>query len=56
MTPIEAVTLEVPDPTAAVAKDAGVSPDGSRAQRIVIGSDAGPFADPDGVAWEGAPV
>jgi predicted lactoylglutathione lyase len=38
----------------ALAKDAGVSPDGSGSHRIVIASDAGPFADPDGFAWETA--
>ena len=27
-------------------------PDGSGSHRIVIGSDAGPFTDPDGFAWE----
>ena len=36
----------------ALAKDAGVSPDGAGSHRIVIGSDAGPFTDPDGFAWE----
>jgi hypothetical protein len=36
----------------ALAKDAGVSPDGSGSHRIVIASDAGPFTDPDGFAWE----
>src|SRR5258708_24059851 len=40
----------------AAAKDAGVSPDGTGSQRIVIGSDAGPFTDPDGFAWEAAPL
>ena len=39
----------------ALAKDAGLSPDGSGSHRLVIGSDAGPFTDPDGFAWE-APV
>ncbi len=39
----------------ALAKDAGVSPDGAGSHRLVIGSDAGPFTDPDGFAWE-APV
>jgi hypothetical protein len=34
------------------AKDAGVSPEGSGSHRLVIGSDAGPFTDPDGFAWE----
>ncbi len=38
----------------ALAKDAGVSPDGNGSHRIVIGSDAGPFTDPDGFAWEGS--
>ncbi len=37
----------------ALAKDAGVGPDGEGSHRIVIGSDAGPFTDPDGFAWEG---
>jgi hypothetical protein len=36
----------------ALAKDAGVSPDGAGSHRIIIGSDAGSFADPDGFAWE----
>jgi uncharacterized glyoxalase superfamily protein PhnB len=36
----------------AAAKDAGVSPDGTGSHRIVICSDAGPFTDPDGFAWE----
>jgi predicted lactoylglutathione lyase len=35
----------------ALAKDAGVSADGSGSHRLVIGSDAGPFTDPDGFAW-----
>ncbi|MBP1158841.1 putative lactoylglutathione lyase [Rhodococcus sp. PvR044] len=39
----------------ALAKDAGVSPDGTGSHRIVIGSDAGPFVDPDGFAWETVP-
>ncbi|AQA21520.1 putative glyoxalase/bleomycin resistance protein/dioxygenase [Rhodococcus sp. MTM3W5.2] len=38
----------------AAAKDAGVSPDGTGSHRIVIGSDAGTFTDPDGFAWERA--
>jgi hypothetical protein len=38
----------------ALAKDAGVSPDGTGSHRIVIGSDADPFTDPDGFAWEAA--
>ncbi|HSS10850.1 MAG TPA: hypothetical protein VLL25_13255 [Acidimicrobiales bacterium] len=36
----------------ALAKDAGVSPDGTGSHRIVIRSNAGPFTDPDGFAWE----
>jgi catechol 2,3-dioxygenase-like lactoylglutathione lyase family enzyme len=40
----------------ALAKDAGVSPEGSGSHRLVIGSDAGPFTDPDGFAWAPAPV
>ena len=38
----------------ALAKDAGVSPDGTGSHRLAIGSDAGPFTDPDGFAWEAA--
>ncbi len=38
----------------ALAKDAGVSPDGTGSHRLVIGSDAGSFTDPDGFAWEPA--
>jgi catechol 2,3-dioxygenase-like lactoylglutathione lyase family enzyme len=38
----------------ALAKDAGISPDGTGSHRIVIGGDGGPFTDPDGFAWEPA--
>ena len=38
----------------ALAKNAGVSPDGTGSHRIVIGSDIGPFTDPDGFAWQPA--
>jgi hypothetical protein len=38
----------------ALAKDAGVTPDGTGSHRIVIHSDAGPFTDPDGFVWEAA--
>ena len=38
----------------ALAKDAGVSPEGSGSHRIVIGADAEAFTDPDGFAWEPA--
>jgi predicted lactoylglutathione lyase len=40
----------------ALAKDAGVAPNGSGSHRIVISSDAGPFTDPDGFAWEATSV
>ncbi|MFF2509431.1 glyoxalase [Streptomyces sp. NPDC058067] len=36
----------------ALAKDAGVSPDGTGSHRLAIGGDAGAFTDPDGFAWE----
>ncbi|WFE33514.1 glyoxalase [Micromonospora sp. WMMD975] len=35
----------------AAAKDAGVPPDGDGSHRLVIGSSAGPFVDPDGFEW-----
>src|SRR5216683_178164 len=38
----------------ALAKDARVSPEGTGSHRLMIGSDAGPFTDPDGFAWETA--
>jgi uncharacterized glyoxalase superfamily protein PhnB len=38
----------------ALAKDAGVPPEGTGSHRLVIGSDAGPFTDPDGFGWERA--
>ena len=40
----------------ALAKDAGVAPDGSGSHRLAIGGDAGSFTDPDGFAWEAAPL
>ena len=40
----------------ALAKDAGVAPDGSGSHRIVINSDAGAFTDPDGFGWDTAGV
>jgi catechol 2,3-dioxygenase-like lactoylglutathione lyase family enzyme len=40
----------------ALAKDAGVAPDGSGSHRLVVGGDAGAFTDPDGFAWEAAAV
>lgn len=36
----------------ALAKDAGVAPEGTGSHRLVINSDAGPFVDPDGFTWE----
>ena len=36
----------------ALAKDVGISPEGTGSHRIVIGSGSGPFTDPDGFAWE----
>jgi catechol 2,3-dioxygenase-like lactoylglutathione lyase family enzyme len=36
----------------ALAKTAGVDQEGTGSHRIVVGSDAGPFTDPDGFAWE----
>jgi len=38
----------------ALAKDAGVAPDGSGSHRLAIGGDAGSFTDPDGFEWEAA--
>ena len=38
----------------ALARDAGVAPDGTGSHRLIIGGDAGPFTDPDGFGWEGA--
>lgn len=39
---------------AALAKTAGVAPDGTGSHRILIGGDAGAFTDPDGFVWEAA--
>jgi predicted lactoylglutathione lyase len=38
----------------ALAKDAGVSPDGTGSHRLAIGGDVEAFTDPDGFAWEAA--
>ena len=38
----------------AAAKDAGVAPEGDGSHRIVIGSEADAFTDPDGFVWEPA--
>jgi predicted lactoylglutathione lyase len=40
----------------ALAKDAGVSPDGTGSHRLAICGEAVPFTDPDGFAWEAAGV
>ncbi|MET9410906.1 glyoxalase [Streptomyces sp. NPDC002935] len=37
-----------------LAKDLGVADDGSGSHRLVLGSSAGAFTDPDGFAWEAA--
>ena len=51
-TPGSAVKLAL-YPRKAAAKDAGVPADGTGSHGIVVGSDAGPFTDPDGFAWQG---
>ena len=38
----------------ALAKDAGVSPAGTGSHRVIMGSNAGPFTDPDEFGWEEA--
>jgi predicted lactoylglutathione lyase len=40
----------------ALAKDAGVPPEGTGAHRIIVCGDGTPFTDPDGFAWETAAV
>ncbi|PRX48712.1 hypothetical protein B0I33_104530 [Prauserella shujinwangii] len=40
----------------ALAKDAGVSPEGSGSHRIAIGGASEPFTDPDGFTWEPSSV
>jgi uncharacterized glyoxalase superfamily protein PhnB len=39
----------------ALAKDAGVPPEGTGSHRLMIGSEAGAFTDPDGFGWEAVP-
>jgi hypothetical protein len=36
----------------ALAKDAGVSPEGTGSHRLMIGGTVGPLTDPDGFGWE----
>ncbi|MCL2586118.1 MAG: glyoxalase [Streptosporangiales bacterium] len=38
----------------ALAKDAGVPPEGNGSHRLAVNADAGTFTDPDGFAWESA--
>ncbi|MGW7198189.1 glyoxalase [Streptomyces chryseus] len=38
----------------ALAKDVGLTPDGTGSHRLVIGGGAGPLTDPDGFTWEAA--
>lgn len=40
----------------ALAKNAGVDPEGTGSHRLVISGDIGTFTDPDGFTWEPAPV
>jgi catechol 2,3-dioxygenase-like lactoylglutathione lyase family enzyme len=54
-TPASAVTLAL-YPRRALAKDTGVSQEGTGSHRIVIGGAAGSFTDPDGFVWETASV
>ncbi|WP_030909659.1 glyoxalase [Streptomyces sp. NRRL F-5126] len=37
-----------------LARDLGVAADGAGSHRVILGSTAGPFTDPDGFAWEAA--
>ncbi|MEE4540467.1 glyoxalase [Streptomyces sp. V4-01] len=40
----------------ALAKDAGVAPEGTGSHRLTIGGAAAPFTDPDGFGWEAVPA
>jgi catechol 2,3-dioxygenase-like lactoylglutathione lyase family enzyme len=40
----------------ALAKDAGVAPEGSGSHRLIVGGDTGSFTDPDGFAWAATPT
>lgn len=42
------------NPRDALAKNAGVPPDGTGSHRLVVHGEAGPLTDPDGFAWEAA--
>src|SRR5260370_821914 len=48
------VTGLIGAPLGALAKDAGVAPEGTGSHRLMIGGDAGSFTDPDGFGWEAA--
>ncbi|MDP3893253.1 glyoxalase [Nocardioides sp.] len=39
----------------AAAKDAGVPAEGTGSHRLIVGTDAGEFTDPDGFVWESVP-
>ncbi|RSN62149.1 glyoxalase [Actinomadura sp. WAC 06369] len=54
-TPSSAVTLAL-YPRRALAKDTGVGQEGSGSHRLVLVGGAEPCTDPDGFAWEPAPV
>jgi catechol 2,3-dioxygenase-like lactoylglutathione lyase family enzyme len=54
-TPAQGVTLALYG-RAALAKDAGVAPDGTGSSRLAIAGGAEAFTDPDGFAWEPALV
>ena len=41
---------------AALAKDAGVAPEGTGSHRLTVGGDIGELTDPDGFAWESVRV
>jgi catechol 2,3-dioxygenase-like lactoylglutathione lyase family enzyme len=52
--PPGAIKLALYPGRARLAKDAGVSPDGSGPHGIAVNSNAGQFCDPDGFSWEAA--
>lgn len=52
--PAGAIKLALYPGRAGVAKEAGVSPDGSGPHGIAVNSSAGQFTDPDGFDWEAA--
>lgn len=52
--PTGAIKLALYPGRAALAKDAGISPDGDGPHGIAVNSNAGQFTDPDGFSWEAA--